>query len=175
MAQKLQEVRDQLNRSLRDTSKPWASILGSAEQKTGLDRLYIFIGGIAVIGVWLVFGYAAQLVCNSVGFLYPAYMSIHAIESHNKEDDTKWLTYWVVFAIFSIVEYFADIIVGWFPLYWLIKCIFMVWLMIPTEFNGSLVIYKRIVRPYFLKHHGVIDDTLNKMKEQVNKVTEKTN
>ncbi|KAF7284484.1 hypothetical protein GWI33_022076 [Rhynchophorus ferrugineus] len=153
MAQKLQEVRDQLNRSLRDTSKPWASILGSAEQKTGLDRLYIFIGGIAVI----------------------AYMSIHAIESHNKEDDTKWLTYWVVFAIFSIVEYFADIIVGWFPLYWLIKCIFMVWLMIPTEFNGSLVIYKRIVRPYFLKHHGVIDDTLNKMKEQVNKVTEKTN
>lgn len=82
---------------------------------------FIFIGGIAVIGVWLVFGYAAQLVCNSVGFLYPAYMSIHAIESHNKDDDTKWLTYWVVFAIFSIVEYFADIIVGWFPLYWLIK------------------------------------------------------
>lgn len=42
----------------------------------------------------------------------------------------------------------------------------MVWLMIPTEFNGSLFLYKRIVRPYFLKHHGVIDDTLNKMKEQ---------
>jgi len=68
-----------------------------------------------------VFGFGAQLVCNSVGFLYPAYMSIHAIESHKKDDDTKWLTYWVVFALFSVIEYFADLIVGWFPLYWLIK------------------------------------------------------
>ncbi|XP_030759451.1 receptor expression-enhancing protein 5 isoform X2 [Sitophilus oryzae] len=133
-----------------------------------------FTGGIGVIGVWLVFGYAAQLVCNTVGFLYPAYMSIHAIESHNKADDTKWLTYWVVFSIFSVLEYFADFIVGWFPLYWLIKCVFLVWLMIPTEFNGSLVVYKKIVRPYFLKHHSVIDDTINKVKDQVHKVTDKT-
>lgn len=73
------------------------------------------------LGLWLAFGYAAQLVCNAVGFLYPAYVSIHAIESHNKEDDTKWLTYWVVFAVFSVFEFFADIIVGWFPLYWLAK------------------------------------------------------
>uniref|UniRef100_A0AAR5QK93 Receptor expression-enhancing protein n=1 Tax=Dendroctonus ponderosae TaxID=77166 RepID=A0AAR5QK93_DENPD len=138
-----------------------------------VSRRYIK-GGIAVLGLWLVFGFAAQLVCNSVGFLYPAYLSIHAIESHKKDDDTKWLTYWVIFALFSVVEYFADFIVGWFPLYWLIKCVFLVWLMIPTEFNGSLVLYGRIVRPYFLKHHNVIDETMNKVKEQVNKVTEKS-
>ncbi|XP_066154779.1 receptor expression-enhancing protein 5 isoform X2 [Euwallacea fornicatus] len=131
-------------------------------------------GGLALVGLWLVFGFAAQLVCNSVGFLYPAYMSVHAIESHKKDDDTKWLTYWVVFALFSVIEYFADLIVGWFPLYWLIKCVFMVWLMIPSDFNGSLAIYNKIVRPYFLKHHNTIDETLNKVKEQVNKVTEKS-
>jgi len=174
MGQKLQEIKDQLNLSLRDTSKPWTRILAQAEQKIGVDRLYVFIGGIAILGIWLVFGYAAQLVCNSVGFLYPAYVSIHAIESHDKQDDTKWLTYWVVFAVFSIVEYFADFIVGWFPLYWLIKCLFLVWLMIPTELNGSLILYKRIVRPYFLKHHNDIDETLTRVKEQVQKVTEKT-
>lgn len=86
-----------------------------------LNYTFCVTGVIAIIGVWLVFGYAAQLVCNSVGFLYPAYASIHAIESPCKDDDTKWLTYWVVFAIFSIFEYFADVIVGWFPLYWLVK------------------------------------------------------
>lgn len=44
-----------------------------------------------------------------------------ALESPQKDDDTKWLTYWVVFAVFSVVEYFSDFIVGWFPLYWLLK------------------------------------------------------
>lgn len=80
-----------------------------------------FAGTIAVIGIWLVFGFAAQLVCNFVGFIYPAYASTVALETKAKDDDTKWLTYWVVFALFSLVEFFADIIVGWFPLYWLIK------------------------------------------------------
>jgi hypothetical protein len=44
-----------------------------------------------------------------------------ALESPNKDDDTKWLTYWVVFALFSIIEYFSDILLYWFPFYWLFK------------------------------------------------------
>ena len=49
------------------------------------------------------------------------YISIKALESVNKDDDTKWLTYWVVFALFSVVEFFSDIIFSWFPFYWLVK------------------------------------------------------
>ena len=57
--------------------------------------------------------FSLQLLANTVGFLYPAYCSIKALESSVKNDDTQWLTYWVVFAFFSVVEYFADFIAGW--------------------------------------------------------------
>ncbi len=32
--------------------------------------------------------------------------------------------YWVVFAAFSLVEFFADIVAGWIPFYWLLKVTF---------------------------------------------------
>ena len=41
------------------------------------------------------------------GFAYPAFKSFQAIETKNKGDDTQWLVYWVIFALFSIVETFA--------------------------------------------------------------------
>ncbi|CAH0759742.1 unnamed protein product [Diatraea saccharalis] len=137
MSSKLQEYKDTLERNLVDKSL------------------------VAFTGLYLVFGFGAELICNSIGFVYPAYMSMKALESPQKDDDTKWLTYWVVYACFSIVEYFSDFIVGWFPLYWLIKCVFVIWCYLPTDYNGSLVIYYRLIRPYYQKHHERIDNMAN--------------
>lgn len=77
-----------------------------------------------------------------------------AVETHDKSDDTKWLTYWVIFACFSTVEFFSLYIVKIIPFYWLLKCIFFVWCMAPIENNGSVVMYHKVIRPYFLKHQG---------------------
>lgn len=158
MSAKLLEYKSALENGLKDKSKPWTQCLEVAEAKTGVDRLYLFSGGVVFVALYLVFGFGGQLVCNLIGFVYPAYMSVKAIESPKKDDDTKWLTYWVVYALFSIVEFFSDFIVGWFPLYWLIKCLFIVWCFVPFEINGSLFIYRRIIRPYYLKHHSHIDN-----------------
>lgn len=46
---------------------------------------------------------------------------IKAIESPCKEDDTKWLTYWVVYGVFSLGEFFSDIFLYWFPFYYAFK------------------------------------------------------
>lgn len=43
------------------------------------------------------------------------------MESPEKDDDTQWLIYWVVFGVFNIFEFFSDILLSWFPLYFLVK------------------------------------------------------
>lgn len=127
-------------------------------------------GIVAIAGLWLAFGFGAQLLCNVIGFVYPAYASIKALESRDKADDTQWLMYWVVFALFSLMEFFSDILVGWVPFYWLLKCAFLLWCMSPLE--GSTVIYQRIILPYFLKHESKIDDLVNKGKSKLGQFTD---
>lgn len=58
---------------------------------------------------------------NSDAHLFCVPCSIKAIESPNKDDDTQWLTYWVVYGVFSIAEFFSDIFLSWFPFYYMIK------------------------------------------------------
>uniref|UniRef100_A0A3B1K9A8 Receptor expression-enhancing protein n=1 Tax=Astyanax mexicanus TaxID=7994 RepID=A0A3B1K9A8_ASTMX len=86
--------------------------------------------------------------------------SIKAIESRNKEDDTQWLTYWVVYGLFSVAEFFSDIFLFWFPFYYAGKCVFLLWCMAPVTWNGSQIIYTRLVRPFFLKHEAAFDSVV---------------
>lgn len=167
----VEHYKQSIIKALNDDTKPWSKYLDLVESKTNIPRFYLFMGGAAFCALYLIFGYGAQLLCNIIGVAYPAYMSIHAIETSPKEDDTKWLTYWVTFGIMAVIEYFSGVLMSLIPFYWLLKCLFLIWCMLPIEQNGSKVIYMRVVRPYFLKHHAytdkLIDDVVNKAKGTV--------
>ncbi|XP_042563199.1 receptor expression-enhancing protein 5-like [Clupea harengus] len=98
---------------------------------------------------------------------------IKAIESATKDDDTKWLTYWVVYGVFSVAEFFADIFLSWFPFYYMFKGAFLVWCMAPTPSNGSVLIYTRIVRPIFLKNEARIDSAMKDIKDKATEAADK--
>lgn len=139
--------------------------LAFVETKTGVNRLYLFAGCAALLALYLVVGYASGFIVSLLGFLYPAYASVKAIESTQKDDDTQWLTYWVVYSAFSILEFFSDIFLSWFPLYFLFKCAFLGWCMAPFSWNGAEFIYHRFIAPFVLKHEKEVDKYLSKGEE----------
>lgn len=152
MSQYYQLLVNKLDAVVHDNKSQLTPYFEKAEKMTGVKRIYLAQAALGILSLYLVVGRAAEFVCNIIGFLYPAYKSLVALESSNKDDDSKWLTYWVVFAAFSVVEFFSDILLSWFPLYWLAKVVFLLWCSADIPTNGSSIIYQRFLRPVFLQH-----------------------
>ncbi|XP_050541401.1 receptor expression-enhancing protein 5-like [Daktulosphaira vitifoliae] len=170
MSGQIENIKSAVKEALYDESKPWTNLFAWAEVQTGVNRLNLFLGLTVFTVFYLVIGYGTLLLSNFIGFLYPAYASIKAVESHSKDDDTKWLTYWVVFSFVTIVEFPAQCILSWIPFYSLVKTIFFVWCYIPIHNNGSIVMYNRFIRPYFLKHQSDIDQAVNDLSKKAAEV-----
>jgi receptor expression-enhancing protein 5/6 len=93
------------------------------------------------------------LLANIIGFAYSAFCSIRALESTSKNDDTQWLTYRVVFAAFSVIEYLADL-AGSVPVYGLVHA--------HHKNNGATIIYYKVILPFFKRHSSTIDRAIEK-------------
>lgn len=76
-----------------------------------------------------------------------------------RKQQEQWLTYWLVMALFSVTEWWADRILSWFPFYYETKIVLIVWLQAPQT-NGARWLYKTYLEPLLLKHERSIDRSI---------------
>jgi receptor expression-enhancing protein 5/6 len=131
-------------------------------EKTGIKGSYVIIFLIGSI-IFVYFNIFENLITNLVGTVYPSFWTIKAIESKNKNDIKKWLTYWIVFGVFVIIDFFNIIIVKIFPYYFLMKIMFLIWLFMPGS-NGCTIVYQLFVKKIFNSFEDSIDIYVDNIK-----------
>ncbi|BEI99478.1 hypothetical protein CcaverHIS631_0405210 [Cutaneotrichosporon cavernicola] len=123
-------------------------VLREVEAKTKVPKAYgvLGLGGVAVLLIFFNLFGLAQPISNLIGWGLPAYLSIKALESPSTNDDKQWLTYWIVYGTFNLIESVAlRPILYWVPFYFVFKSIFIVWLFLPST-RGAEVVYFNVLR-----------------------------
>jgi receptor expression-enhancing protein 5/6 len=145
-------------------------VLAKAEELTKIPKEYIVICGSVLVLALVFFGVGAGSSCSIVGFVYPAFKSLQAIESKTRGDDTQWHIYWVVYCFFSIIEIFADILLYWIPFYYAFKLAFLLWAMLPQT-KGAKFLYDSFLKDFLKVHESKIDAALDDAKRTASTIS----
>ncbi|KAE9621735.1 hypothetical protein Lal_00032723 [Lupinus albus] len=93
-----------------------------------------------------------------LGYAYPGFECYKTVE-RNKVDFEElrfWCQYWIIVALFTVLEKFADVVIGWLPLYGEMKLALFIYLWYPKT-KGTGYVYENVLRPYASKHENDID------------------
>lgn len=145
-------------------------VLTQFEQQTKLPRSYAVLGfgAVYILLVFLNFGGTGQLLSNITGFVVPGYYSLKALKTKTTDDDTKLLTYWVVFAALQIVEFWSSAILYWVPAYFLFKTVFLLFIGLPFT-SGAEMVYNAVLLPVtdkLISTGAPADELLQKVQEK---------
>jgi len=116
----------------------------------------------------MLFYFTSRIVIALTGFLYPGYASYKTLSQRpaSEVDLERWLMYWSVLGCVVGVEYVAEWLVSWIPLYSTFKAIFFLYLALPQT-QGSTYLYTVHLRPFFVKHEGQIDMAILEVRVKV--------
>lgn len=144
MAEQFQIYLDKIRQGVKKTSVgKYAMML---EEKSKVNFEY-FIAGFGVLLVFCVFfGIFAGFITNMIGFIYPGYMTLLALDGDHEGIQTNWLIYWSMYSVLTLIEDYGEFIIYWIPFYYPAKAAFLIYMMLPQT-NGAKKIYE-IARPY---------------------------
>lgn len=123
-------------------------LLVNFEQQTRIPKTYstTTLAGVYLLFTYLNLGGVGELLANIASVILPAYWSIQALDTPGTADDSQYLTYWVVYAFFTIIEFWSAKLVQWIPAYWFLKTLLFVYLSFPS-LGGARAIYHKVIHP----------------------------
>ncbi|KAH7882992.1 TB2/DP1, HVA22 family-domain-containing protein [Phlebopus sp. FC_14] len=116
----------------------------------------------------MLFYLTSCVVSSVVAFLYPGYASYKTLSQRpaSEDDIERWLMYWSVLGCIVAFEYVAEWLVSWLPMYYVLKTLFLFYLVLPQT-RGSSYLYINHLQPFFHSHESQIDATLASFKARI--------
>ncbi|KAG8759456.1 hypothetical protein FRC12_009756 [Ceratobasidium sp. 428] len=110
---------------------------------------------------------ASRVISVTGAFLYPTYASYKTLSRRptQEADLERWLMYWSVMGCVVGVEYIAEWLIRWIPLYWEIKTIFLLYLALPQT-QGATSIYNNRLQPVLKHYEPQIDASVARMRSR---------
>ena len=91
----------------------------------------------------------------AVLYFYPIRGTFICLQEGNPEEAVRWLMYWIVFGtiqcFFGIVEQF----IGFLSF---LNYVLVIWAFLPLKYNGTNIIYKKVIRPI---HQQLLDTSFD--------------
>ena len=141
------------------------------EKKTEINPKVI-VGGLILALILTMTKWFNSYVTCLVGVLCPTYLSLKALESPEEDDDKLFLTYWVVYGLFSVFDVFTSFLINKIPFYYTFKLAFLIWMFMPN-FKGSIYVYNIVIGPLFRKYEGKFDRGVEKIIKKGEKIADK--
>ena len=126
---------------------------------TGVKPFFLLLGFLLVSACFVAFELpGSMMLIQVIAVLYPCFCSTMALETTETiEDDKKWLTYWMVFNMFTLLDHSCKWVTNHIPFFLLIRLFIIIWLQSPTS-DGALHVYRKIVKPFAQKYGGVLQE-----------------
>ena len=150
-----EKTEEQENDNQISLLEKWQKYMNLIQEKTGIKGIFIILGLILSV-IFVYFNVFDSVITNLVGTLYPAFWTIKSLEQNSVEEQKKWLTYWVIFGSFIIIDMSSPVIAKFIPFYFFFKILFLIWLFMPGS-SGCTIVYYLVVKKIFRYYEDKIE------------------
>jgi len=140
-----------------------SKLLCDLENKLNIKRERLAIGLGLLVFYFLI---GVQVICNTLGFIYPCYMHLKIIKNNDTDKYLKYSLYWMIFALFHTVEIYLAPFLYFFSIYHYIKSIVLIALLHP-RYDGCVFLYDNYIKEAYEAYEPMMDNHYNKYKSLI--------